>query len=182
GIGGTQSFSIPAHGRVVKTTPGPMRVQSTEALVALERSSSSNKAVMNVAASITAAQSTLVFPHAAVGGGYASTLILVNTSTVAQTFTVGFATSTTTVRIDANSAARVPVPAAPRLTEAVKVTTNSPFAASGVILGILDIETQTAITTLEARPAANDFTFPYVLNDNGLFTGLALVAGTSGAR
>jgi hypothetical protein len=181
GTSETQSFSVPARGRIVRTLSGPVRVQSSEALVALERLSTPSELAMNSAASVTEAQATLVFPQAVVGGGYSSTLNIANISGLSQTLSIRFDTSSTKIQLGPNAAARVTVPAAQHQTGLIRITTDSALGAP-VMVGVLDIENEKGMTTLEARPAAKDFIFPYVVNGNGLYTGVAFAAGDSGAN
>src|SRR5439155_16743289 len=104
---GTQSFTIPARGRFVTTLPGTVRVQSSEALAAVERSSAPGKLSINAAVPASDARSNLVFPHAVVGGGYSSTLVLANVSGTSQIVSVVFGSSSATVSIATNSSTRV---------------------------------------------------------------------------
>src|SRR5262249_8850593 len=73
-----------------------------------------------------------------------------------------------TVRIPLTS----PVPVA----GAVRVT-----AAQGPVLGVVDIDNGLDPVTVGARPSATDFLFPHIANGDGLFTGLAMVAGNAPA-
>lgn len=56
-----------------------------------------------------------------------------------------------------------------------------PFGAASIV-GVLDIENESGLVTIGARPAAVEFAFPHVANGNGLFTGLALATGSNSAR
>jgi hypothetical protein len=187
GTTSTQSLTIPARSRVVTTLPGVVRVQSSEALAAVERTSSPGKLAINAAVPVADAQSTLVFPHAVIGRGYTSTLIVANTG-ASQNLTITCGTSTATVRLDPNTTTRLSI--AILLQEstdllrvcAVTVTASSPFGSGRTLVGVLDIENQTDPVTMGARPAATDFLFPHVANGNGLFTGLALATGSNAAR
>jgi hypothetical protein len=51
----------------------------------------------------------------------------------------------------------------------------------GALTGTLEIENGSGITTIGARPPSREITFPHVAHANGLFTGLALVAGEKAA-
>src|SRR5262249_5163485 len=74
-FGGTaQSVTIPARSRMITTLSGAVRIRSSEALAAVERIRSGGKLALNAAIPVTDEQSTLVFPHAAIGNGYSSIL------------------------------------------------------------------------------------------------------------
>jgi hypothetical protein len=184
---GSRSFSIPPRGRFVTTLTNPVRVQSSEALAAIERVSAANKLSISGAVPAVDSQATLVFPQAVIGGGYTSTLALANVSGMAQTVAVTFGASTATLRLDANSSTRVSVGSLLQLSTgitnlgALSVTTSS-VTGSQAIVGVLDIENETGLVTIGARPASTQFAFPYVANGNGLFTGLALTSGATSAR
>src|SRR6185369_9554802 len=66
GASGTQSFSIPPRSRVVTTLGSAVRVQSSEALAAIERTDGPGKLAINAAVPVTDGEGTLVFPHAVV--------------------------------------------------------------------------------------------------------------------
>ena len=172
----TTSLSIPSKGRLVTTLSGAVRVQSSEAIAAIERTDRPGKLAINAAVPVTDALTTLVFPHAVVGGGYSSTLRLANVSTTSQTVNVTFGSSTTTVQLPSNSSTQVSVSGTN--VGAVTVTSGSAFAQPAIV-GVLDIENETGLMTMGARPAATESTFPHVANGNGLFTGLAFATGNS---
>jgi hypothetical protein len=181
-ISGNRSFSIPARGRLVTTLEDVVRVQSSEALAAIERTSASGKVTVNAAAPVTDAQSMLVFPHSVTGAGYTSTMTLVNVSSSVQNVSIA---PDLIVRLDPNRATRVPISTAavgsgPQV-GAVRVDAAALFGQPGVV-GVLDIENQTGLVTMGARPAALEFAFPHVANGYGLFTGLALATGDSETR
>jgi hypothetical protein len=54
------------------------------------------------------------------------------------------------------------------------------FSAS--LIGMLDIENPTDTVAIGARPAGTNFTFPYLANGDGFFTGLAFATGTAAAK
>jgi hypothetical protein len=183
----TQSFSIAPKAMVVTTLESAVRVQSSEALAALERSTSLGKLAVNGAVPASDAQSALVFPHAVVGSGYASTLLVANLSATAQTIGIGFGTASATVTIDPNASARISIGSlfqlAPGSMTAGAVTvTGSTLFGSQAIAAVLDIENESGLVTMGARPAATEFAFPHVANGNGLFTGLAFATGSAPAQ
>src|SRR5207253_1803565 len=66
---------------------------------------------------------------------------------------------------------------------AVKViATASPADNAQSLVGVLDIENESGLVTMGARPAATDFAFPHVAHGNGLFTGLAFATDSSAAH
>jgi hypothetical protein len=183
-----QSFTIPARGMFVTTLSSTVRVQSSEALAAIERVSGAGKLAINAAVPVTDAQSTYVFPHAVIGGGYRSTLTLANVATSSETVTYGFGGLVTSVTLQPNTSIRVPILNGLGL-NTLNLTTGAVtgFAAGSVtepskVVGVLDIENESGSVTIGARPAATDFAFPHVANGNGLFTGLALATGADAAR
>jgi hypothetical protein len=177
-----QSFSIPPRGQLVNTLPGTVRVQASEALAAIERTSSTGKLAINAAVPVSEAQANYVFPHAVVGGGYTSTLTLANVGTSSEAVTYSFGGSSASVTLDANSSTRISVPSTASLSTGAITGFASGAFTTPTIVGVLDIENATDPVTIGLRPAATDFVFPHVANGNGLFTGLALATGNSGAR
>jgi len=177
GSGQTLSpLTIPARGRIVFLLHSPVRVRSSEPL-----------ATTGIPVSET--QSTLVFPQAVIGGGYASTLSLANIGTVPMNATVSFGTASTNISLSANAAARFSISDLLNLsgdtirTGAVRVTGMSLFGAIPSLIGILDIQNSPfGGATIAARSEGSDFTFPYVANGSGLFTGLAFATGTAPAK
>ncbi len=186
--GRMQSLTIPMHGQVVMTVNGAVRVQSSEALAAVERSASAGKLAINAAVPLTEAQGGLVFPYAVIGGGYTSTLTIANVSRLQQSLTITFGSSSASLKIDSNASARISIADLFQLstdairTGAVRVSGGSPFGSTAALLGVLDIENPSDAVTLGARAAAPDFTFPYVANGSGLFTGLAFATGNAPAQ
>jgi hypothetical protein len=178
---GTQSLSIPARGRVVIPLAGPLRVQSSEPLAAVERLDAPGKLAINEAAPIADAQAVVVFPHAVTGSGYTSTLTLANVTGATETVSVGFGASTKTLTLNPNTSTRFSVGDTSGIsTGSVKITASTP-SGQAAVLGILDIENETGLVTMGARPAATQFVFPHVANGNGLYTGLAFASGNSPA-
>jgi hypothetical protein len=176
-----QTFSIPPRGRVVMALQSGVHIQSSEALVAIERTDRQGKLAINAAVSAADASPTLVFPQAVTGGGYRTTVFVANLGSTAQA--VVFSDKTNNVPTVGN----VTVPANgmvpftfPPLGSGMSVTAVQVSANAGVV-AVLDIENDTGLVTIGARPAATEFAFPHVANGNGLFTGLALATGTSAA-
>src|SRR4029079_649429 len=104
-----QSLTIPARGRITVNLTQSVRVQSSEPLAAVERTSTATKLALNSAVSTSEGQSALVFPNAIVGSGYSSVLSVANVLSLAQDITVTFGTTTATLRLEGNSATRVSI-------------------------------------------------------------------------
>ena len=56
------------------------------------------------------------------------------------------------------------------------------FGVSPSLIGILDIQNSSGGASVAAKAAGTDFTFPYVANANGFFTGLAFATGSEPAK
>jgi hypothetical protein len=175
--GGAQTFAIPPRARLIRTLTSAVRVQSSEALAAIERTQGPAKLALNAAVPVSEAQSSPVFPHAVAGGGYTSTLILANVGSAAQTVNIGFSGGSTSVQLGPNASARIPLTGGSGTTIGAVTVSGS----SATIVGVLDIENETGLVTIVTRPSATDFAFPHVANGNGLFTGLALATGNNAA-
>jgi hypothetical protein len=175
----SESFSIPSRGRVVKPLRSAVRVQSSEALATIERSDRPGKLAINEAVPVRTGQVTLVFPQAVVGAGYTSTLTLANISGNAQV-RVNFPGVDSIQSLGANTVARIPITSQVGNFAVGALTASATDGSS--IVGVLDIENETGLVTIGARPAATEFVFPHLANGNGLFTGLAFATGSSAAR
>jgi Matrixin/IPT/TIG domain/Carboxypeptidase regulatory-like domain len=175
----SESFSIPSRGRVVKPLRSAVRVQSSEALAAIERSDRPGKLAINEAVPVRTGQVTLVFPQAVVGAGYTSTLTLANIGGNAQV-RVNFPGVDSIQSLGANTVARIPITSQVGNFAVGALTASATDGSS--IVGVLDIENETGLVTIGARPAATEFVFPHLANGNGLFTGLAFATGSSAAR
>jgi hypothetical protein len=183
----TQSFSIPPKAMFATTLESAVRVQSSEALAAIERSAVAGKLAVNTAVSGAEAQSVSVFPHAVIGGGYTSTLIVANLNANAQPIEVRFGTASATVTVDGNASARISLgslfqPGTGSISVGAVTVTSSSLFGSQAIVAVLDIENESGLVTMGARPAATEFAFPHVANGNGLFTGLAFSTGSVPAQ
>jgi hypothetical protein len=113
------------------------------------------------------------------GGGYTSTLTLANIGGNGQV-RLTFPGVDSIQSLAANTAARIPM-----TSQAGNVTVGALTASTtdgSSLVGVVDIENETGLVTIGARPAATEFAFPHVANGNGLFTGLAFAAGNSTAR
>jgi len=180
---GGESFSIPPRGRVVRTINGAVRVQSSEALTAIERSEGVRKLAINAAVPVTERRPALVFPHAVVGAGYTSTLTLANVGNSGQTLQINFPGFQGLQVLPPNTATRIPIAgAATAMTVGAVTLSTADASGQAAIVAVLDIENETGMVTMGARPAATEFAFPHVANGNGLFTGLAFATGANAAR
>ena len=182
--GQTLSLTIPARGRIVTPLTGAVRIRSSESLAAAERRTPGAQLPIASKIPVSDAQSALVFPQAVIGGGYASTLSLVNVGTVQMSAAVTFGTSSASIPLSPNTAVRVSISDVLQLsgdavrTGAVRVTGISLFGAGPSLIGVLDIQSSSSSASIIALAAGTDFTFPYVANANGFFTGLAFAAGS----
>jgi hypothetical protein len=180
---GGQSLTIAARSRTTISLPGIVRVQSSEPLAAEERTLSAGKVAVNSGVSTSDAQTGLVFPYAIAGDGYSSVLLVANALNAAQDVTVTLGTATAAIHLEGNSGLRVPVrellqlPSDTITSGAVRIVASSGAA----LIGVLDIENASGLVTMGARAAATSIIFPHVAHGNGLFTGLALAAGSGGA-
>src|SRR5207253_11378154 len=142
------------HGRVVMPRHCAARVQSSEALAAVERSSSGGELAFDAAMPLTEARGDLVFPFAVVGGGYTSTLTLASVSRVQQSLAITFGSSPATLKIDSNASARISLTDLFQLsidavrTDSVRISGGSPFGSTSALLGVLDIESPGDTVTL----------------------------------
>jgi hypothetical protein len=156
----------------------------------LERFSSSGKVEINSAVPVSAGQSTLVFPHAVTGGGYASVLTVANVSSTPQILAITYGSSSTTLQLKPNASIHASIanllqlPSETMRTGAVRVTAAAHVFATnlGSLVGILDIESETSLVSVRARAAAGEALFAYVAHGNGLFTGLAFATGDRAAN
>jgi hypothetical protein len=108
-----------------------------------------------------------------------------------QSLTISFGSSSASVEIGSNAAARFSVgdllhlPQESVTTGAVRVTVNLPFvmtASNSSFVGILDIQNQSDVVTISGRAAGTDYTFANVVDGDGLFTGLAFATGNAAAK
>jgi hypothetical protein len=175
GTGNSNGFTIPPTSRLVTPLKGPARVQSTEALAAIESVDSPEELSINAAEPVSAAQTSLVFPDAVVGGPYSSALTVVNLSGAPQNVSIAFGGTTLSSAVGANGTVRIPLTSPVSVAGAVRVT------AQAAILGVVDIDNGLDPVTVGARPSATDFLFPHIANADGLFSGLAIVAANAPA-
>ena len=116
-------------------------------------------------------------------------LSLANAMGSVQDVTIIYGASRATVRLDGNSSARISlgdflqVPAGTITSGAVRASVGPGLfgISSPALVGVLDIENQTGLVTMGARPAATNIVFPHVTHGNGLFTGLAFATGDRAA-
>jgi hypothetical protein len=168
---------------------GPVRFRSSQPLAAEEQFVAAGKLNVGSPEPVSQAQTALVFPHALTGAGYTSTLSVVNVTNSFRDVTVSFDGSARTVRMEGGTSIRVSLTEFLNLSGAglragaVRVSSALSVFGPGVgaLAGTLEIENGSSVTTVGARPASRDLTFPHVAHGNGLFTGLAFVAGEKAA-
>jgi hypothetical protein len=188
GTGILQSLTIPARSRTTITVPGVVRITSSEALAAIERSSDSRKIAVTAGVAVSDALPTLVFPHAVVGAGYTSFVTLANVTSTPLDLIFTYGAASRTLRLESNSTVRLSVadflqiPTDTIRVEALRVSGQVFFGSSTrTLVGVLDIENETGAVTMGARPAATEFLFPHVAHGPGLFTGLCFTTNSSAA-
>ena len=177
----SQFLEIPARSQ--RTTPltGPVRITAPGAIAAVEHFGSERKLAIGTA--VSGPQSTLVFPFAAVGGGFRSWITLVNTSSSPVGVSVAFRGLTESLRLAGRAYTRF------RLSELFPMSAGVPESGvvrvtalfSGSLVGSIDIETDTSLVTLAAGQGSTQVVLPYVANGYGFFTGVAVTAGRLGA-
>jgi hypothetical protein len=182
--GAVQAVTMPPTSRNVMTLTAASRIQSSEALAAIEEVSSPGKLTINSGVPSSSAQSNLVFPDAVTGNGYTSTLTLVNVSGTPATGFVTFGGVTVYLTIGANSVVNVPLSTPSNATGVVRVIPVQLFPGTPLplLVGVLDIDNGADPVTIGAPAAAPDFWFPQVANGAGLFTGLALASGNAASN
>ncbi len=193
----SRSLTIPARGRITTTlNDSPMRIRSSEPLAAVERTNfvqclalgCAGRVGIGAAASVSQAASLLVFPHAVVGGGYSSTVTLVNVSNTPQGVTVSFGTASRATRLDPNAAMRVSLADFLQLsnstvqTGAVRVTSSFAFGSSNALLGAVDIESPRGFAILNPLGAVTEATFIHAAQGDGWYTGIAIATGAAAAN
>lgn len=179
----TQAVTIAPHSRFVTTIPGVTRIQSSEALSAIERLSTPGNLTSNAAIPFSEAQAAIVFPDAIVGAGYSSILTIANTAGAQQTVAISLGSANTTLSINANAVVRTSISDLLHIPQDVfiagPVRVN---AGSAPVFGVLDIANQNDSAVMPARPPESSFILLNVANGNGFFTGLAFATGTAAAN
>ncbi len=177
-------LEIPARSR--RTTPleTPVLISSPSPVAAAEFFGSDFDLAIGNAIEPEPLRS-LVFPQAVVGGGYRSWVTLANRSGSARNAKVAF--------LDANRFVEVPGDGVVRfslgdlfglssteiLADAVHVTVSSIFGLIASLVGVIDIETDASLVTLQASAPGTEFLFPQVADGGGFFTGIAIATGSA---
>src|SRR5262249_55540749 len=153
----------------------PSRVHSSEPIAAIEAISDDAALLLSPPQSLSEARSTLVFPQAVTGGGYNSTLTLVNIEAFRADVTVRFASHSTTLQVPPSSAvtlniaSRLQLPLSTISVDAVRVSSlGSPQAK---LLGILTLENSTSRTYVAAPAPTTESFLSHVVQGDGFFTG-----------
>lgn len=181
GIGASTSttLNIPARGRVSTSLQTASRVVSTQPLAAIEVLEGPGFLALAPPES-PAGNTSLTFPQAVIGHGYATTVTLVNLGATTNA-TVQFRGSSVTVPVAGNGVTVLALnslfPIPPEiLADAVRVST-----ASAILVGTVDIANPLNLVSMGTRPASTEFIFPHVAHGGSLFTGLCFVTGAAGA-
>jgi hypothetical protein len=185
-IGSTSSttLTLPARRRVGVTVQAASRVTSSQPLAAIELVEGPGRLAMSWPES-PAGATDLTFPHAVIGGGYSTTVSLVNLGALASA-TIQFRGTSRQVVVAGNSStvlslnALFEVPANLQV-DAVRITTSASLFGNAILMGTVDIATPSNLVFLGARPMATEFMIPHVAQDAELFTGVAFVTGGVGA-
>jgi hypothetical protein len=181
GSGSVQVLSIPPRSRRSVSLSSAVRVTSTQPLAAMEVVETQGKLALSVPENASG-RAQLTFADALLGGDYSTTLRLMNLGSETSA-SVLFNNNSVSVNLPAQSFTVVPlnslfpIPAyvSP---DAVRVTAAAPTAT---LIGIVDIASPLNVVSMGSRPASVEFTFPHVAHGAGLFTGLCLAAGGTGA-
>jgi hypothetical protein len=187
--GTARSVTIGAGQRTTLRLSAVTRVRSSEPIAAVERFRFSDKLAFGAAIPVSSARSAIVFPHAVTGGGYSTTLTLLNVTGVAQEVAVSYRAVTRSFRLDGNAFIRLSlseflqIPDTAIQTGAVRVAGRSAlFGVIDALVGVVDIESQAGLITLNPRNASTEAVFAHVAHGDGLFTGIAIATGDSAAN
>jgi hypothetical protein len=172
-------LDIPPRSR--RTTPlaAPVRITAPTPIAGVERFGTDGN--LGLGASVAESGSSLIFPHAVVGGGYRSWLSLANASSAPSQASITFASRISSFHFAGRSARRVSlgellsVTASEIETGAVRVDATALFGA-GNVAAVIDIETDQSVVTIAPVREATKIVFPHVANENGFFTGIAIAA------
>ena len=184
----SSNITIPARGTAHLTVSAASRFRSTEPLAAVEHLESGGRLAIVAVEAVSDARDSFVFPHAVIGAGYFSWLTLTNTGSAAVDATLSFGSASRSLRVEMSSSRQISLADFLGLSEAqlfggaLRVTTGATLFGSAKLIASLDIMNSLGSVFLGARPASTDISFPHVANGNGLFTGLAIAAGASGAN
>ena len=179
-------LEIPPRSR--RTTPleGPVLMSSPLPVAGAEFFGSDvNLAIGNAVESDPL--SSLVFPQAVVGGPYRSWITLANVSGVVREATISFLGTERSVPVAGAGQIRFSlgemfdISSDEILADAVRVTISSIFGAVTSLVGVIDIETDDSLVTLQASAAATEYLFPQVADGGGFFTGIAMATGSNEA-
>jgi hypothetical protein len=186
GIGSSTSttLNIPPRGRISTTYPAASRIVSTQPLAAVEVMEGPGRLAL-AAAESPAGDTSLTFPHAVIGEGYATTVTLVNLGATANA-TVQFRGSSVAVSVAGNGVTVLslnslfPIPSDIRV-DSVRISTSPSLFGNAILVGTADIANSLNLVSMGTRPASTEFVFPHVAHGGELFTGLVFVTGAAGA-
>ena len=183
--GQSSPLDIPPRSR--RTTPlaGPVRITAPTPIARVERFGTDGN--LGLGESVSDPGTSLIFPHAVVGGGYRSWISLANASFETSSATITFGSRTSSVPLGGRAVKRVslgelfPVSATEIETDAVRVDVTG-FFGGGKVAAVIDIETDQSVVTIAPVEAATEIVFPHVANEKGFFTGIAIAAVGSAAE
>ncbi len=182
-----QSSPLDIPPRSQRTTPlaGPVRITALTSIAGVERFGTDGN--LGLGQSVSDPGSSLIFPHAVVGGGYRSWVSLANASSVPSRVSITFGSRTSSLQLAGRAATRVslgklfPLSATEIETGAVQVDASG-FFSGGNVAAVIDIETDQSVVTIAPVREATEIVFPHVANENGFFTGIAIAAAGSAAE
>ena len=178
-------LDIPPRSR--RTTPlaAPVRITAATPIAGVERFGTDGN--LGLGESVAEPGSSLIFPHAVVGGGYRSWISLANPSSAPSTVSITFGSRTSSLQLAGRVATRVslgelfPLSATEIETDAVRVDASGLFSG-GNVAAVIDIETDQSVVTIAPVREATAVVFPHVANENGFFTGIAIAASVLAAE
>ena len=186
-LGTRQSAPLEIPPRSRRTTPlaAPVRITAPTPIAGVERFGSDGN--LGLGESVSEPGSSLIFPHAVVGGGYRSWVSLANASSAPSQASITFGSRTSSIQLAGRSARRVslgelfPLTANEIETSAVRVNATALFGG-GKVAAVIDIETDQSLVTIAPVREATKIVFPHVANENGFFTGIAIAAWGAAAE
>jgi hypothetical protein len=178
----SETVTIPPLSKASVPVSAISRVQSSEALAAVERFGLSPKLGIGTPQATMSAQPSFVIPNTVVGNDYTSTLSLANVANAPADMTVSFGGYSRSLHMDANSATRVSVadflqiPGTAQRSDAIRIDSSQPIVAA------VDVANAVAVASMVSRPAATDVWYPNVAQGSGLSTVLSIATGATDAN
>ncbi len=178
-------LEIPPLSRKTMPLTSPVRITASTPIAGVERFGT--KGNLGLGEAVSEPGSSLIFPHAVVGGGYRSWISLANPSSALIQASIKFGSRTSSLQLAPRGATRVslgelfPATASEIETGAVRVDATGFFSA-GNVAAVIDIETDQSVVTIAPVREATEIVFPHVANENGFFTGIAVAAAGLAAQ